>query len=633
MKKVVNSREVLLLTTLLFLTSILLILSIDFFSALTLSATPQYCTNFNSNNLCTSTVSISGATSTDYAIVVYTSSNPTKNLFACNRGNFNQQASWISKGKSYTFEAYQLTNGASCISSPSTIMSHLGTKITGFSVYGSSPNPCTSFSYSDWGACKPDNTQARTILSSSPSGCVDGSPQLTRACDFFNSTKLTSLGKEIGVDYHAIGTNYAKDAFLVRYNSSEVREEVRRQLIVMKQRGITTISTRIWLNWVNPNPTYFNGTYYHHHLPITEQEAANLRQYVQDVADIGGLNLSFDLLYGGWYVQEIKIATGCSNQDCPVDKTFPSSQLVSAYKTSIDKIINSVSDITNKDGTKTVNKIYLDGEVVTTNPPIDNYSSAFHRWFMKDSGLYAYLLSKASAAGIEPATYFWLYVYSDADTYLYNTLKYFKDNSIPIPDRIDISFYTGLSPNPSNAVNSFFNELDKNLAKNAGKNVKYYIQETDYQSDPVSGLRSLQAWRDNFYRANFTGVNFWTTPIDFTNPSTADSINLDILYENNPIGFIGSYINYSSCNNNICTAILSAKMIPSSIPMVVTVELEGKRSIMACIASGQIINAPWIVKGKTYTFNVYKDSSKLCLNSQLKDSDKLTSIILKIPIN
>jgi hypothetical protein len=43
---------------------------------------------------------------------------------------------------------------------------------------------CTSFTYSAYGACQSNNTQARTVLTSSPAGCTGGAPALTQACTF-----------------------------------------------------------------------------------------------------------------------------------------------------------------------------------------------------------------------------------------------------------------------------------------------------------------------------------------------------------------------------------------------------------------------------------------------------------------
>ena len=41
---------------------------------------------------------------------------------------------------------------------------------------------CTTFSYSAWGVCNSNNTQTRTIVSSSPVGCQGGNPTLTQSC-------------------------------------------------------------------------------------------------------------------------------------------------------------------------------------------------------------------------------------------------------------------------------------------------------------------------------------------------------------------------------------------------------------------------------------------------------------------
>jgi len=44
------------------------------------------------------------------------------------------------------------------------------------------PSACT-YAYSAWGACQPDNTQTRTVASSSPAGCT-GTPLLSQACTY-----------------------------------------------------------------------------------------------------------------------------------------------------------------------------------------------------------------------------------------------------------------------------------------------------------------------------------------------------------------------------------------------------------------------------------------------------------------
>jgi len=51
-------------------------------------------------------------------------------------------------------------------------------------------NVCTEFTYSAFGACQPDNTQARTVLTSLPAGCTGGTPVLTQACTYVPPTNV-----------------------------------------------------------------------------------------------------------------------------------------------------------------------------------------------------------------------------------------------------------------------------------------------------------------------------------------------------------------------------------------------------------------------------------------------------------
>ena len=51
----------------------------------------------------------------------------------------------------------------------------------------STPPPaptCTAFTYSPWGACQPDGTQTRTVVTSLPAGCTGGTPATTQACTY-----------------------------------------------------------------------------------------------------------------------------------------------------------------------------------------------------------------------------------------------------------------------------------------------------------------------------------------------------------------------------------------------------------------------------------------------------------------
>jgi hypothetical protein len=57
--------------------------------------------------------------------------------------------------------------------------------------YVSPPPTCTSFTYSTWGTCQSNNTQTRSIATSSPAGCTGGTPVLSQACTYVPPVTVT----------------------------------------------------------------------------------------------------------------------------------------------------------------------------------------------------------------------------------------------------------------------------------------------------------------------------------------------------------------------------------------------------------------------------------------------------------
>ena len=55
-----------------------------------------------------------------------------------------------------------------------------------------STSTCTAWTYSDWGDCQSDSTQTRTILTSSPEGCIGGSPVTSQSCAYVASESSSS---------------------------------------------------------------------------------------------------------------------------------------------------------------------------------------------------------------------------------------------------------------------------------------------------------------------------------------------------------------------------------------------------------------------------------------------------------
>src|SRR5438093_13070327 len=61
-------------------------------------------------------------------------------------------------------------------------------------------------------------------------------------------------GYEIGVDYHAYGSDNLSTAFITIYNQLQVRQAVRAQLQGLADRGATFIHTTIWfVSYLRPS--------------------------------------------------------------------------------------------------------------------------------------------------------------------------------------------------------------------------------------------------------------------------------------------------------------------------------------------------------------------------------------------
>ena len=66
-------------------------------------------------------------------------------------------------------------------------------------------------------------------------------------------------GYDVGVDYHAYGTDFLHTAFITIYGRPDVRQTVKAQLQGMADRGATVISTRVWFV-TEPGTTSFGET-------------------------------------------------------------------------------------------------------------------------------------------------------------------------------------------------------------------------------------------------------------------------------------------------------------------------------------------------------------------------------------
>ena len=94
------------------------------------------------------------------------------------------------------------------------------------------PITCTSWTYSNWSSCV-NGTQTRTIVSSSPSGCVGGSPVLTQTC---------SNGQDLIVNNITINSDNVGNHIIVTVKNIGNQNIVMNQSVILKLTIGTNIS-------------------------------------------------------------------------------------------------------------------------------------------------------------------------------------------------------------------------------------------------------------------------------------------------------------------------------------------------------------------------------------------------------
>lgn len=330
-------------------------------------------------------------------------------------------------------------------------------------------------------------------------------------------------GYEVGVDYHATGTDFLHTAFLMHYDQAAVRAAVRQQLQGMADRGATIIFTRIWMV-TEPGTTDFGETW-RTHFPLSDQEQQNLRTYAQDVAAVTGaggnhLRLEVCLLWLGasdYTMGSPATTLGFSN--------LTAAEFTSRVQNTIDKVLSALQGVKRPDGVPVADRIYMEGEVLIG-------AKANQEWFLTTH--YPYFVKHVTTAGFVPMVYFLVddtqadlidNSYTDAlypilDNHrsmfwLYRSLKFMADQGLPIPSRIDFSYYiadpTGTAPFAALTAR-VLDDADAVLPS-LGAPQSYFFAETAYYTDVAERLSLGQAIAGQAVaNPRLTGVCFWTTP-------------------------------------------------------------------------------------------------------------------------
>jgi hypothetical protein len=381
----------------------------------------------------------------------------------------------------------------------------------------------------DAGPCVPDCVAAAC----GPDGCggTCGSCAGERLCTQGRAcvpVLYPASGREIGVDYHATGPDFDADAFLTVYDQAAVRSLVQTQLAGLAAAGATVVSTRIWFV-VDPGTT--PAETWKHHFPLSSSEVANLRLYAQDVAG-AGLKLYLTFLYL-WCAQYTAGTPTSSLGHCGLT----ASDLVDRVQQSVGDALAAVRDVYLPSGRPVVERLFLDGEVMTASSGVDSatqWEKANQRWFLSSSGLWAWFWNAVRQAGMIPSLYFIHATdepsvlgdgYADADYaaldghrsmfWIYRTLKFLADNSLPVPDRIDFSSYpTPELTNHATLFNRVFHDFEAVIPPLLGVAERdYFVAETFYYTDAGLRQRAHKGLAAQFaLRPRCKGANFWTTP-------------------------------------------------------------------------------------------------------------------------
>ena len=329
------------------------------------------------------------------------------------------------------------------------------------------------------------------------------------------------LSYEVGVNYHATGSDFLTSAFLTRYHLPGVRDTVRGQLQNMADRGASLIKHSIWMVTSPGNPDY--GEAWRSHFPISSQETANLRAFAQDVAATraaDGRRLKLDLTLAWLGVADYQ--KGSPSAGLGYEK-LPAAEFTGRVNQTVAGVIDAVKDVLRPDQRRVVETIYFEGEVMIG-------AKLNERWFLTTH--YPSFHQLARNAGLQPSLYFYALA-SEADVlndgyvdpyypilnghrsmyWIYRSLLVLRNSGLPLPQRIDFSCYPQRSSASDSALlQRIFDDADAALPS-LGLVRRYGAVETYY---PVSNS-DREALGDAFAAQRLVNGRlertvFWTAP-------------------------------------------------------------------------------------------------------------------------
>lgn len=383
---------------------------------------------------------------------------------------------------------------------------------------------------------------------------------------------------EVGVFYHSTTANFSIDHFLGQYHQGNVRNTVRQHLQQMANAGASLITTGIWL--IRDPGQSHSGEYWKWAFPPEPTELANLRLYAEDVASIvatDGHRLRLNLSYGYDHaaapcnrsggcplVGDVPIPGSLGVPESPGRPAVTSAQYLEKVRQSYEQVADAVAGVRRSDGTLVVETIYFIGEL-----QVDGASPNNMTWLLKS--IYPAFHNYLSARQLTPSLYFlplveqlamqgvrnspagcsplqplrgvlmpWTdFVYPLLNDRVsmywpYRSVKFMRDNNLPVPERIDFSMYP--FPQESHLDTSIYTDMVNKILLDARSTLpqlllrdpatqRFGVTETVYPyslSTKDDGLAARRKLVGNAFFRNSTRlggtlarVSVWTTPYDF----------------------------------------------------------------------------------------------------------------------
>ena len=329
------------------------------------------------------------------------------------------------------------------------------------------------------------------------------------------------LSYEVGVNYHATGSDFGTSSFLTRYHLPGVRDTVRGQLQNMADRGASVIKHSIWMV-TSPGGTDFGQTW-RSHFPLSTQEATNLRAFAQDVANTRAadgrlLKLDLTLLWLG--AADFTIGSPTTGLGW---ENLSAAEFTNRLNQTVSSVISAVADVLRPDQRRVVETVYLNGEVAIG-------AKANEGWFLTTH--YPGFYQSVRNAGLQPSLYF-IAAATEAEVldngfvdstypvlnghrsmyWIYRSLLFMRNNGLPLPQRVDFSCYPERSSaSYATLVQRIFDDADATLPT-LGLARRYGAVETFY----LSSNTEREALGDAFAAQRLVNGRlertvFWTTP-------------------------------------------------------------------------------------------------------------------------